>query len=152
MQGETEEKEGQQTTAHPMLQPAAVGWRWKQSPGQASKLSISESWESICTLSLDTFKITKVNNLNFRIQSQRSLFEAHVEKSRHAGRDGGHGGAADDCSSDVTAFRRRMALVTVAWASLKIVHFWASAISSGTKYFWIRVIGGQKCCCFNFGF
>ena len=41
MQGETEEKEGQQTTAHPMLQPAAVGWRWKQSPGQASKLSIS---------------------------------------------------------------------------------------------------------------
>jgi hypothetical protein len=41
MQGETEGMEGQQTTAHLMLQPAAVGWRWKQSPGQASKLSIS---------------------------------------------------------------------------------------------------------------
>ena len=103
------------------------------------------------TLPLDTFKITKDKNQNFRIQCRRSLFEAHVEKSRHAGKDGGHVGAADDCSSDVTAFRRRMALVTVAWASLKIVHFWASAISSGTKYFWIRVIGGQQCCCFNFG-
>ena len=109
------------------------------------------SWESICTLPLDTFKITKDKNQNFRIQCRRSLFETHVEKSRHAGKDGGHEGAADDCSSDVTAFRRRMALVTVAWASLKIVHFWASAISSGTKYFWIRVIGGQQCCCFNFG-
>ena len=109
------------------------------------------SWESICTLSLDTFKITKVNNLNFRIQSQRSLFEAHVEKSRHAGRDGGHGGAADDRSSDVAAGRRRMALVTVTRASLKIVHFWVSAISSGTKYFWMRFIRGRQCCCFTFG-
>ena len=79
-------------------------------------------------------------------------FGCSLEKSRHAGRDGGHGGAADDCSSDVAAGRRRMALETVTRASLKIVHFWASANSSGTKYFWIRVIGGQKCCCFNFGF
>ena len=46
---------------------------------------------------------------------------------------------------------RRMALVTVTRAGLKIVHFLASAISSGGKYFWMRVIGGQKCCCFNFG-
>ena len=41
MLGETEDKEVQQTTAHLMLRPAAVGWRWKQSPEQASKLSIS---------------------------------------------------------------------------------------------------------------
>ena len=74
-----------------------------------------------------------------------------MEKSRHAGRDGGHGGAAGDCSSDVAAGGRRMALVTVTRAGLKIVHFLASAISSGGKYFWMRVIGGQKCCCFNFG-
>ena len=41
MLGETEDKEVQQTTAHLMLRPAAVGWRWQQSPGQASKFSIS---------------------------------------------------------------------------------------------------------------
>ena len=41
MQGETEDKEGQQTTAHLVLQLFAVGWRWKQSTGRASKLSIS---------------------------------------------------------------------------------------------------------------
>ena len=91
------------------------------------------------------FQITIDKILKFRIHCQRSLFEAHVEKSRHAGRGGGHGGAADDCSSDVAAGRRRMALETVTRASLKIVHLWASANSSGTKYFWIRVIGGQKC-------
>ena len=79
-------------------------------------------------------------------------FGCPLEKSRHAGRDGGHGGAADDCSSDVAAGCRRMALGTVTWASLKFVNFLASAISSGTKYSWMRVIGGQKCCCFNFGF
>ena len=43
-----------------------------------------------------------------------------MERSRHAGRDGGQGGAADDCTSDVAAGRRRMALATVAWSSLKI--------------------------------
>jgi hypothetical protein len=37
----TEDKEVQQTTAHLMLQPATVGWRWQQSSGQASKFSIS---------------------------------------------------------------------------------------------------------------
>ena len=41
IQGETEDKEGQQMTAHLMLQPAAVGWRWQQPPGQASQFSIS---------------------------------------------------------------------------------------------------------------
>ena len=41
MLGETEDKEVQQTTAHLMLRPAAVGWRWQQSPGQASKFSLS---------------------------------------------------------------------------------------------------------------
>ena len=56
-----------------------------------------------------------------------------------------------DCSSDAAAGRRLMAPVTVTWASLKNVTFLASAISSGGKYFWMRVIGGQKCCCFNFG-
>ena len=50
-------------------------------------------------------------------------------ESRHAGRDGGQGRAADDCSSDVAAGRRRMALLTVTWASLRNVHFLASAIS-----------------------
>ena len=89
--------------------------------------------------------------LIFEVHCQWPLLEAHVEKSRHAGRDGGHGGAAGDCSSDVAAGGRRMALVTVTRAGLKIVHFLASAISSGGKYFWMRVIGGQKCCCFNFG-
>ena len=74
-----------------------------------------------------------------------------MEKSRHAGRDGGHGGAAGDCSSDVAAGGRRMALVTVTRAGLKIVHFLASAIFSGRKYSWMQVIGGQQCCCFNFG-
>lgn len=74
-----------------------------------------------------------------------------MEKSRHAGRDGGQVGAADDCSSDVAAVRRRMALETVTRAGLKIVHFLASAIFSWTKYSWIQVIGGQQCCCFNFG-
>ena len=47
-----------------------------------------------------------------------------MEKSRHAGRDGGHGGAADDCSSDVAADRRRMALTTVTCASLQISISW----------------------------
>ena len=74
-----------------------------------------------------------------------------MEKSRHAGRDGGHGGAAGDCAFDGAAGGRRMALVRVTWAGLQIVHFLASAISSGGKYFWMRVIGGQKCCSFNFG-
>ena len=41
MQEETEDMEGQRATAHLMLQPAAVGWRWSESPGQAFKLSIS---------------------------------------------------------------------------------------------------------------
>ena len=41
MLGETEDKEVQQTPAHLMLRPAAVGWRWQQSPGQAAKFSIS---------------------------------------------------------------------------------------------------------------
>ena len=41
MLGETEDKEVQQTTAHLMLWPAAVGWRWQQLLGQASKFSIS---------------------------------------------------------------------------------------------------------------
>ena len=82
-------------------------------------------------------------NLNFEIHCQRSLFEAHVEKSRHAGRDGGQGGAIDDCSPDVAAGRRRMALEAVSRAGFKIVHFLASAFSSGTKYSWKWIIGGQ---------
>ena len=41
MQEETEDMEGQRATAHLMLQPAAVGWGWLESPGHASKLSIS---------------------------------------------------------------------------------------------------------------
>ena len=53
---------------------------------------------------------------------------------------------------EVAACRRRMALVTVTRASLKIVHFLAPANPQGQNIFWIRVIGGQKCCCFNFGF
>ena len=54
-----------------------------------------------------------------------------MEKSRHAGRDGGQGGAADDCSSDVAAGRRRMALGTVNRAALSI--FWPQ--SSNFVYF-----------------
>ena len=50
-----------------------------------------------------------------------------------------------------SAGRRRMALETVTWAGLKIVHFLASAIFSGTKCSWMQVIGGQQCCCFSFG-
>ena len=46
MQGDTEDKEGQQTTACLLLQLSAVGWLWKQSPGQASKLSISRPQQS----------------------------------------------------------------------------------------------------------
>ena len=80
-----------------------------------------------------------------------NLFDAHVEKSRHAGRGGGQGGAADDCSSNVAAGCRRMALTTVAWASLKIFHFLTSAIFSGTKCSWMSIIGGHQCSCFNFG-
>ena len=72
-----------------------------------------------------------------------NLFDAHVEKSRHAGRGGGQGGAADDCSSNVAAGCRRMALTTVAWASLKIFHFLTSAIFSGTKCSWMSIIGGH---------
>ena len=68
-------------------------------------------------------------------------FGCSLEKSRHAGRDGGHGGAADDCSSDVAASRRRMALATVAWTSLTIFHFLASAIFSGKEYSWMSIIG-----------
>ena len=49
-----------------------------------------------------------------------------MEKSRHAGRDGGQGGAADDCSFDVAAGRRRMALKAVTGAGFKIVHFLAT--------------------------
>ena len=41
MWGEAEDKEGQQTTAHLMLQQSAVGWRWQQPPEQDSNLSIS---------------------------------------------------------------------------------------------------------------
>ena len=72
-----------------------------------------------------------------------NLFDAHVEKSRHAGRGGGQGGAADDCTSDVAASRRRMALEAVSRAGFKIVHFLASSFSSGTKYSWMWLIGGQ---------
>ena len=46
MRGEAEDKEGQQTTAHPMLQDSAVGGHWQQQPGQASKLSISRPQKS----------------------------------------------------------------------------------------------------------
>ena len=46
MRGEAEAKEGQQTTAHPMLQHSAVGGHWQQQPGQASKLSISRPQKS----------------------------------------------------------------------------------------------------------
>ena len=53
---------------------------------------------------------------------------------------------------EVAACCRRMALVTVTRASLKIVHFLAPANPQGQNIFWIRVIGGQKCWCFNFGF
>ena len=95
--------------------------------------------------------MTKDKNLKILIHCQRSLFEAQAEKSRHAGRGGGQGGAADDCSSDVAAFCRRRALATAGWPGLKIVHFQASEIFSGTKYSWIRIIGGQQCCCFSFG-
>ena len=42
------------------------------------------SLESISTLPLDTFKITKDKNLDLRIHCQRSLFEAHVEKLQPA--------------------------------------------------------------------
>ena len=104
-----------------------------------------------CTSAVNTFKIKIDKNLNFEIHWQRSLFEAHVERSRHAGRDGGQGGAADDCTSDVAAGRRRMALATVAWASLKIFHFLISETFSGTKCSWISIIGGHQCSCFNFG-
>ena len=79
---------------------------------------------------------------------QCSIFE---EKSQHDVRDGGHGGAAEGCSSDVAAGRRRMALASSPWANLKFVHFLASAISSVPKCSWMRVIKGQQCCCFNFG-
>ena len=104
-----------------------------------------------CTSAVNTFKLKIDKNLNFEIHWQRSLFEAHVERSRRAGRDGGQGGAADDCTSDVAAGRRRMALATVAWASLKIFHFLTSATFSGTKCSWISIIGGHQCSCFNFG-
>ena len=107
--------------------------------------------ENICTLHLNTFKMTEDKSIKIWIHGQRSLSEAHVEKSRHAGRDGGQVGAADDRSSSVAAFCRRMALETVTRPGLKIVHFLASAIFSGTKYSWIRVIGGQQGCCYNFG-
>ena len=70
-------------------------------------------------------------------------FGCSLEKSRHSGRDGGQGGAADDCSSDVAASRRWMALATAAWASLTIFHFLASEIFSGTEYSWMSIIGGQ---------
>ena len=53
---------------------------------------------------------------------------------------------------EVAACRRRMALVTVTRASLKIVHFLAPANPQGQNIFGYWVIGGQKCCCFNFGF
>ena len=82
-----------------------------------------------------------------RVGKQSSgVFCFHLTKygdweSRHAGRDGGHGGAADDCSSDVAASRRRMALATVAWTSLTIFHFLASAIFSGKEYSWMSIIG-----------
>ena len=109
------------------------------------------SSENICTSALNTFKIKMYKNLNFEIHCQRSLFEAHVEKSRHAGRDGGQGGAVDDCSPDVAASRRRMALEAVSRAGFKIVHFLASSFSSGTKYSWMWVIGGQQCYCSKYG-
>ena len=102
----------------------------------------------VSALCLNTFKMTKDKNIKIWIHCQRSLFE---EKFRHAGRGGGQGGAPDDCSSDVALGCRRMALATAAWAGLKIVNFLASEIFSGTKYSWVRIIGGQKCCCFNFG-
>ena len=105
----------------------------------------------VSALRLHTFKMTKDKNLKILIHCQRSLFEAQAEKSRHAGRGGGEGGAADDCSSDVAVGCRRMALATAAWVGLKIVNFLASEISSGKKYSWVRIIGGQKCFCFNFG-
>ena len=76
---------------------------------------------------------------------------AFEEKSQHVVRDGGHGGAAGGCSSDVAVGRRRMALATSTLENLIFFHFLASAISSGPKYSWIRVIVGQQCCCFNFG-
>ena len=66
--------------------------------------------ENICTLHLNTFKMTKDKSIKIWIHGQRSLFEAHVEKSRHAGRDGGQVGAADDCSSEV-----RLAAVGWRW-------------------------------------
>ena len=100
---------------------------------------------------LNTFKMTKDKNLKIWIHCQKSLFEAHVEKSRHVGRGGGQRGAADDCSSDVATIRRRMALAAAAWAGLKFVNFLASEIFSGEKDSWIRIKGGQRCCCFNFG-
>ena len=62
----------------------------------------------------------------------------------------GQGGAADNCTSDVAAGHRRMALATVAWSSLKIFHFLTSETFSGTKYYWMSIIGGHQCSCFNF--
>ena len=103
-----------------------------------------------CTSTVNTFKIEKEKNLNFEIHWHRSLFETHVERSRHAGRDGGQGGAADDCISDVAAGCRRMALATVVWSSLKIFRFLTSETFSGTKCSWISIIGGHQCSCFNF--
>ena len=93
------------------------------------------SRESICTWPLNSFKNTKWIILIFEVHCQWPLLEAHVEKSRHAGRDGGHGGAAGDCAFDGAAGGRRMALVRVTWAGLQIVHFLASAISSGKNIF-----------------
>ena len=98
------------------------------------------------------FKITIDKIEKFWIHCQRSLYEAHVGKSRQAGKDRGRGGAADDCPSDVAAGRRRMALETVNRAGLNFVHFLASAITSRTKYCWVLLIGRQRCFYFKFGF
>ena len=68
---------------------------------------------------------------------------AFVKKSRHVGKDGVHGRAAYDHSSDVEAGRRWMALTTASWAKLKISHFLASEIFSGTEYFWMSIIEGH---------
>ena len=38
----TEDKEVQQTTAYLMLRPAAVGWRWQQSPCYALKIVLAQ--------------------------------------------------------------------------------------------------------------
>ena len=96
-------------------------------------------------VSLHTFRMVETKIHLIHNDCQRSLSEARVEKSRHAGRDGRQGGAADDRSTDVAACHRRMALTTVTGAGVKIVHFLATSIFLGTRNCWIRIIGDQQC-------